>query len=75
MRYASLHEQGLPIGSGDTENTVWLMQQRVKRPAQAWASTGLRGVLVLRALVLSERWNSAWQKFASIHRKEVKDAA
>ena len=75
MRYASLHKQGLPIGSGDTENTVWLMQQHVKRPAQAWASKGLRGVLVLRALVLSERWDSAWQKFASTHRKEVKEAA
>ena len=75
MRYASLHKQGLPIGSGDTENTVWLMQQRVKRPAQAWASNGLRGVLVLRALVLSDRWTSAWQKFASTLRKEVKEAA
>lgn len=75
MRYASLHKQGLPIGSGGTENTVWLMQQRVKRPAQAWASNGLRGVLVLRALVLSERWESAWREFAATHRREVKDAA
>lgn len=74
MRYASLYKNGLPIGSGDTENTVWLMQQRVKRPAQAWKS-GLGGVLVLRALVLSERWDSAWKAYAASYRKTVRVAA
>ena len=74
MCYASLYQAGLPIGSGDTENTVWLMQQRVKRPAQAW-QPGLPGVLVLRGLVLSERWGSAWKAYAAEYRKEVKVAA
>jgi hypothetical protein len=75
MRYASLYAQRLPIGSGDTENTVWLMQQRVKRPAQSWQPSGLRGVLVLRALALSERWDLAWDAYAATHRKEVQCAA
>lgn len=75
MRYASLYEQRLPIGSGDTENTVWLMQQRVKRPAQSWQPSGLRGVLVLRALALSERWDAAWNAYAATHRTEVQCAA
>ena len=38
MRYATRHAQKLPIGSGDTENTVWLMQQRVKRAGQSSAA-------------------------------------
>lgn len=75
MRYASHYRKGLPIGSGDTENTVWLMQQRVKRPAQSWRPPGLRGVLVLRSLVLSERWDAAWEAYAATHRKDVRCAA
>lgn len=75
MRYASHYRSGLPIGSGDTENTVWLMQQRVKRAAQSWRPPGLRGVLVLRALVLSERWDAAWDAYAATHRKDVRCAA
>ena len=75
MRYASHYRKGLPIGSGDTENTVWLMQQRVKRSAQSWRPPGLRGVLVLRALVLSERWDAAWDAYAATHRKGVRCAA
>jgi len=75
MRYASHYREGLPIGSGATENTVWLMQQRVKRAAQSWRPPGLRGVLVLRALVLSERWAAAWATYAATHRKDVRSAA
>lgn len=75
MRYATFYAKGLPIGSGDTENTVWLMQQRVKRPGQSWRPPGLRGVLVLRALVLSERWAPAWKGYAATHRKDVQEAA
>jgi hypothetical protein len=75
MRYATLYATGLPIGSGDTENTVWLMQERVKRAGQSWQPAGLRGILVLRALTLSERWDAAWKAYAATHRKEVRCAA
>jgi hypothetical protein len=71
MRYASHYRQNLPIGSGATESTCWQMQQRVKLPGQSWVSPGLRGVLAIRALVLSERWDSAWNHYASFHRAEV----
>jgi hypothetical protein len=74
MRYASFYKQGLPIGSGDTENTVWLMQQRTKRGGQSWQS-GLHGILVLRGLVLSGRWEHAWPVYAATHRAEVRSAA
>lgn len=67
MRYAA----HLPIGSGATESTCWQMQQRVKLPGQSWNKPGLRGVLAMRALVLSDRWSAAWQPYAATHRQEV----
>lgn len=71
MRYASFYRQNLPIGSGATESTCWQMQQRVKLPGQSWVPHGLRGVLAVRALVLSERWESAWNHYAAFHRAEI----
>ena len=71
MRYASHYRQNLPIGSGATESTCWHMQQRVKLPGQSWEPRGLRGTLAIRALVLSERWESAWNHYATFHRAEV----
>jgi hypothetical protein len=73
MRYATHHAASLPIGSGATESTCWQMQQRVKLPGQSWDVLGLRGILAMRALVLSERWLPAWQPYAATHRKEVRD--
>jgi hypothetical protein len=71
MRYASLYKANLPIGSGATESTCWQMQQRVKLPGQSWETHGLRGVLAIRALVLSDRWDTAWTSYAAAHRMEV----
>jgi hypothetical protein len=75
MRYATHYAAKLPIGSGATESTCWQMQQRVKLPGQSWDKPGLRGVLAMRALVLSERWLAAWTPYAATHRKEVRVAA
>ena len=75
MRYATRHAQKLPIGSGDTENTVWLMQQRVKRAGQSWQPRGLRGILALRSLVLSGRWETAWPAYAATYQEEVRCVA
>lgn len=75
MRYASHYAANLPIGSGATESTCWQMQQRVKLPGQSWDKPGLRGILAMRALVLSDRWSAAWQPYAATHRKEVRVAA
>lgn len=75
MRYASFYRQNLPIGSGATESTCWQMQQRVKLPGQSWAPCGLRGVLAVRALVFSDRWESAWNHYAAFHRAEISISA
>lgn len=72
MRYASLYEANLPIGSGATESTCWQMQCRVKRPGQSWEVPGLRGILAIRGLVLSERWPEAWKPYAASHQKVVR---
>jgi hypothetical protein len=71
MRYAAHYAANLPIGSGATESTCWQMQQRVKLPGQSWEA-GLRGVLAMRGLALSERWVAAWQPYAARYRKEVR---
>jgi hypothetical protein len=75
MRYATHYAANLPIGSGATESTCWQMQQRVKLPGQSWDKPGLRGILAMRALVLSDRWWAAWQPYAATHRKVVRAAA
>jgi hypothetical protein len=75
MRYASSYAAGLAIGSGATEGTCGLMQARVKRRGQSWEPPGLRGILTIRGLVLSERWHAAWQLYAATHRKQVRRAA
>ena len=72
MRYATHYAANLPIGSGATESTCWQMQQRVKLPGQSWDVPGLRGILAMRALVLSDRWLAAWPSYAATHRKEVR---
>jgi len=75
MRYATHYAANLPIGSGATESTCWQMQQRVKLPGQSWDAPGLRGILAMRALVLSDRWSVAWQPYAAKHRKQVRVAS
>lgn len=71
MRYATAYAANLPIGSGATESTCWTMQRRVKRAGQSWEPPGLRGVLALRSLVLSDRWPVAWAGYAAKNRAEV----
>ena len=75
MRYASLPAAKLAIGSGATEGTCGLMQERVKRRGQSWEIPGLRGILTIRGLVLSDRWDAAWKSYAATHRSEVRCAA
>ena len=75
MRYATHHGANLPIGSGATESTCWQMQERVKRAGQSWESRGLRGVMGVRGLVLSDRWVTSWPAYAANHRRELRGAA
>jgi hypothetical protein len=71
MRYADVAKHGLPVGSGATESTCGLFQLTVKRPGAAWGAPGLRGVMTLRGLVLSDRWSSAWSQYTATRRRRV----
>ena len=75
MRYASHYAANLPIGSGATESTCWQMQERVKRAGQSWQPPGIRGVLGVRGIVLSDRWEDAWPAYAATHRRQLRRAA
>jgi len=61
MDYAEYLRQGLPIASGVVEAACkTLVTQRMKRSGMAWAEAGGQGILTLRSLIQSDRWNSAW---------------
>lgn len=61
MKYNNARELGLPIGSGATESTCALHQLRVKHPGSQWGVPGLRGVLAVRGLQLSGRFDAAFE--------------
>ncbi len=62
MRYAALNAMGYTIGSGVVEaaNKV-LVNQRMKRAGMRWSIEGGQNVLTFRALIKSDRFDSAWQ--------------
>jgi len=65
MRYVTLRNAGLPVGSGVTESTAkTAMGHRAKRSGQRWLEDNLRGVLTLRAIHQSERLERFWTHFS-----------
>jgi hypothetical protein len=75
MRYVALAVRGLPIGSGVTEGAAkTVVGQRTKKSGQHWSEPGLRGVLCLRAIRLSNRLPSFWAHFARGYKANVKAA-
>jgi hypothetical protein len=76
MRYATLREAGLPVGSGVTESAAkTVIGHRAKRSGQRWSESGLRGVLTLRAVHLSERLPRFWLKFSRRYAANIEPAA
>ena len=75
MRYVTLAVRGLPIGSGVTESAAkTVIGQRTKKSGQHWSEPGLRGVLCLRAIHLSNRLPSFWAHFVQGYKAEVEAA-
>ena len=61
-RYPGARRRGLPIGSGATEATCKsLITVRMKRSGARWKEVTARQVIHLRALALSDRWDTALQ--------------
>jgi hypothetical protein len=62
MKYRSLRDRGLPIGSGMVESAgKTVVQARLKQSGMRWSIPGGQAILNLRAGVLSvQRWDIAW---------------
>jgi hypothetical protein len=76
MRYRTLRDQGMPIGSGITESTCkTVVNMRAKGAGQRWSVPGLRGTLHLRALNASNRFDAFWVHFAKAHVANVNNCA
>ena len=67
MRYVTLREAGLPVGSGITEGACKsLVAVRAKRSGQRWHNEGLSSVMELRSIHQSERLPRFWRH---LHRR------
>jgi hypothetical protein len=61
MRYVTLREAGLPLGSGVTEGACKSLASRAKRSGQRWHNRGVSSVLELRAIQQSDRLPKFWR--------------
>lgn len=65
MNYPKMRHHRLPIGSGVVEGTCrWLVSDRMKRTGMRWDNPGGQAILTLRALVHSDRFETAWPLLA-----------
>jgi len=63
MQYADFRAAGLPIGSGVTEaGGKELVKARFCRSGMRWKRTSGAPILRLRAIKLSQQWDSFWSK-------------
>ncbi len=71
MDYARYQKRGLPIGSGVVEAACkTLAAQRLKLSGMSWGD-GKQGILTIRSLQQSDRWERGWSLLASSFRREV----
>jgi len=71
MDYAHYQELGLPVGSGVVEAACkTLASQRLKLSGMSWGD-GKQGILTIRSLQQSQRWERAWPRLAASFRSEV----
>jgi len=77
MDYARFLRRGLPIGSGAVESAIRrVINLRIKGPGLMWEEENAEGMVVLRAAVLSGRWEELLAKtresFSRDRRMDVK---
>jgi hypothetical protein len=76
LGYPGARRRGLPVGSGAVEASCKsLFQIRMNRSGARWKEETARDVINLRALALSDRWESALQLALAPLRRAVRVAA
>ncbi|HET7036953.1 MAG TPA: ISKra4 family transposase [Thermomicrobiaceae bacterium] len=61
MAYDQYHAAGYPLGSGAVESANrHVVGVRVKQAGMRWSEAGITGVLALRAMLRSDRWDAWW---------------
>lgn len=72
MQYATARANNLPIGSGVTEAACKTMvTQRLKCSGMHWKTTGGQGVLTVRGLIQSNRFERGWELLSGTYRQTV----
>lgn len=72
MHYPTARAKHLPIGSGVTEAACkTLVTQRLKCSGMRWKTQGGQGVLTIRGLIQSNRFDDGWQLLSGTYRHTV----
>lgn len=72
MKYAEAKNNKYPIGSGVVEASCkTLVGQRLKRAGMSWQFSGGQGILTLRSLIKSHRFDNAWKIIAEHYKQKV----
>jgi hypothetical protein len=71
-KYKELLDAKLPIGSGIVEAACkTLATERLKRSGMRWGDDGCQGILTLRSLTQSDRWEAGWALMAMQYKAHV----
>jgi len=75
MRYAQFIEAGYPIGSGMVESgNKLVVEARLKGAGMHWARDNVNGMLALRNVACSDRWEEAWPQICQQLRTQTQCA-
>jgi len=75
MRYVSLREASLPVGSGATEGACrYVIGERTKRASRRWHEEGLAAALALRSIYCSDRLPRFFTYLQRNYAAEIREA-
>lgn len=75
MRYVSLRQVGLPVGSGATEGACrYVIGERAKRASRRWHEEGLAAALALRSIYCSDRLPRFFTYLQRHYTAEIREA-
>jgi len=75
-QYAAFRALGYPIGSGTVESANKLVvEARLKGAGMPWARRQVDGMVALRTIVCSDRWEEAWPQLVRVLRQQAQAQA